>query len=103
MGQDERGADDDTDLAGAGGDVLEGAPAAGEQGESALAQAAQGTEQRIAGAGIDVQLAPAGGLPDRDMDADARAVVSGVGQGGEPGRGGLVQGGQGVDPGGGEI
>jgi hypothetical protein len=58
MGQDERGAGDVTDLAGAGGDVLEGAPAASEQGESSFAQAAQGAEQRIAGAGIDVQLAP---------------------------------------------
>jgi hypothetical protein len=46
MGQDECGASDVTDLAGAGGDVLEGAPAAGEQGESSLAQTAQGTEQR---------------------------------------------------------
>ena len=51
MGEDERGAGDVADLARVGGDALEGAPAAGEQGESSLAQAAQGTEQRIAGAG----------------------------------------------------
>jgi hypothetical protein len=40
MGQDERGAGDVADSAGAGGDVLKGPPAAGEQGESAFAQAA---------------------------------------------------------------
>jgi hypothetical protein len=42
MGQDECGAGDVTDLAGAGGDVLEGAPAAREQGEAAFALATQG-------------------------------------------------------------
>ena len=36
--------------------MLQGAPAAGEQRESSFAQAAQGTEQRIAGAGIDIQF-----------------------------------------------
>jgi hypothetical protein len=40
MGENERGAGDVTDLAGAGCDVPEGAPAPGEQGESAFAQAA---------------------------------------------------------------
>jgi hypothetical protein len=43
MGEDERGAGDVADFAGAGGDVLEGAPAAGEQGKPAFSQAAQGT------------------------------------------------------------
>jgi hypothetical protein len=37
MGEDERGTGDVADLAGAGGDVLQGAPAAGEQRESAFA------------------------------------------------------------------
>jgi hypothetical protein len=46
--------------------VLKGAPAAGEQGEPAFAQAAQGAEQRVAGAGIDIKVPPAGGLLDRD-------------------------------------
>jgi hypothetical protein len=41
MGKDEGGAGDVADLAWAGGDVLEGAPAAGEQGEPAFSQAAQ--------------------------------------------------------------
>ena len=36
MSEDERGSGDIADLAGAGGDVLEGAPAAGEQGEPAF-------------------------------------------------------------------
>jgi hypothetical protein len=43
MGEDERGAGDVADFAEAGGDVLEGAPAAGEQGKPAFSQAAQGT------------------------------------------------------------
>ena len=83
MGEDEGGAGDVTDSAGAGGDVLKGAPAAGEQGEPAFAQAAQGAEQRVAGAGIDIEVPPAGGLLDRDAEADARAVVAGVGEGGQ--------------------
>ena len=37
------------------------------------------------------------------MDPDARAVVSRVGQGGQPGRGSPVQRGQGVDAGGGDV
>ena len=41
MGQDECGAGDVPDLAGADGDVLKGAPAAGDQRESAFPQAAQ--------------------------------------------------------------
>jgi len=40
MGEDECGASDVADFAGAGGDVLEGAPAAGEQGEPAFPETA---------------------------------------------------------------
>ncbi|GAA0954953.1 hypothetical protein GCM10009560_78950 [Nonomuraea longicatena] len=40
MGEDEGGAGDGADCAGAGGDVPEGPPAAFEQGESAFAEAA---------------------------------------------------------------
>jgi hypothetical protein len=58
MGEDERGAGDVADFAGAGGDVLEGAPAAGEQGEPAFAQAPQRALDRIAGAAIDIQSRP---------------------------------------------
>jgi hypothetical protein len=78
MGQDERGAGDAADFAGAGGDVLQGAPPAGEQGEPAFAQAAQGPLDRITGAGIDVEFPAAGGLFDGNQDADARALISGV-------------------------
>src|SRR5215475_15427706 len=103
MGQDEGGAGDVADFAGAGGDVLEGAPAAGEQGEPAFAKAAQGTLDGVAGAGIDVEFLLAGGLFDGDEDADAGAVVAGVGEGGQAGRGRGVEGGQGVEAGGGDV
>jgi len=56
MGEDERGAGDVADFAGAGGDVLEGAPAAGEQGEPAFAEAAQGTLESVAGTGVDIEF-----------------------------------------------
>ena len=69
MGEDERGAGDIADFARAGGDVLEGAPAAGEQDEPAFAQAAHRALDGIAGAGIDIQFPPACGLFDRDVDA----------------------------------
>src|SRR5215469_14484324 len=48
MGEDRRGAGDVADLARAGGDVLEGAPALVEQGEPAFAQAAQGPLDGVA-------------------------------------------------------
>ena len=37
------------------------------------------------------------------MNADARAVIAGIGQGGQVSRGGQVQRGQGVDAGGGDV
>jgi hypothetical protein len=97
MGEDEGGAGDVADFAGAGGDVLEGAPAAGEQGEPAFTQAGQGALDGVAGAGVYVQFLPAGGLFDGDEDAEAGAVVAGVGEGGgrsrQPGRGQTGRGG----------
>jgi hypothetical protein len=80
MGEDEGGAGDVADLAGAGGDVLEGAPALGDQGKPSFAQAAQRALDGVAGAGIDIEVPPARGLFDRDMDADSGAVVTGVGR-----------------------
>jgi hypothetical protein len=74
---------------------------AGEQGESAFAQAAQRAQQGVAGAGADIEFPPAGRLPDRDMDAGA--VVARVGEGGQPGCGDGVQHGQGVAAGGGDV
>jgi hypothetical protein len=41
MGEDERGFDDGADLVGAAGEVVQGAPAADEDGEAAFAEAAQ--------------------------------------------------------------
>jgi hypothetical protein len=46
-------------------------------------QAAQRAEQGVAGAGVDIEVLPAGGLLDRDVDPDAGTVVAGVGQGGQ--------------------
>src|SRR6516165_7345193 len=103
MGEDEGGAGDVTDLAGAGGDVLEGARALVEQGEPAFAQAAQRALKGVAGAGVDVEFPPVGRLFDRDVDAHSSAVVPQVGQGGQSGGGGVVEGGQSMDAGGGQI
>ena len=106
MGEDECGAGDVADLAGAGGDVLEGAPAAGEQGEPAFSQAAQGALDCVAGAGIDVEFPRAGRLFDGYMNADADAVVTGsakVGRSAAAARYSPVQRGQGVGAGGGDV
>jgi len=56
MGEDERGAAMSPILLGLGGDVLQCAPATGEQGEPAFPEAAQGTLDGVAGTGIDVQF-----------------------------------------------
>jgi hypothetical protein len=48
----------------------------------AFAQAAQRAKQRVAGAGIDVEVLSARGLLDRNVHADASAVVAGIGQAG---------------------
>jgi len=82
MGEDQGGADDVSDLARAGGDVMEGAPAAGGQGEPALAQAAKRPLEPVIGACIDIEVPAVWGVPDGDADADPGAFVSGVGQGG---------------------
>jgi hypothetical protein len=94
MGEDEGGAGDVADLAGAGGDVLEGVPALVEQGEPASAQAAQGSLDGVAGAGVNIELPAVSRLFDRYVDAYSGAVVAVVGQGGQSGGGGVVEGGQ---------
>src|SRR5437764_13440140 len=96
MRENKRRAGDVADFARAGGDVVEGAPPAGEQGEPSFPQAAQGTLEGIAGTGIDVKFAAARWLPDGNQDSDARAVITGVGQGGQAGGGSLVERGQGM-------
>jgi hypothetical protein len=65
--------------------------AAGERGESAFAQAAQGPLGGIAGAGVYVGVLVPGWLFDRDVNADAGAVIAGVGEGGQPDGGGPVR------------
>src|SRR3974390_139742 len=103
MGEDEGGAGDVADFAGAGGDVLEGAPALVEQGEPAFAQAARRALEGVTGAGVDIQFAPIGGLFDGHQDADSGAVVAGVCEGGQSSGGGAVEGGQGMGAGGGQV
>ena len=71
MGDDERRAGDVADFAGAGGDVVKGAPPAGEQREPSFPEAAQGTLESVAGAGIDVKFPAARRLLDGNQDADA--------------------------------
>ena len=84
MGEDEGCAGDVADLAGAGGDVLEGAPAAGEQGEAAFAQGAEGALDGVAGAGVDIEFAPACRLSGREVNADAGALYPGSARVGRP-------------------
>ena len=67
---------DTADFAGACGDVLEGAPAAGKQSEPAVPEAGQGTLDGIAGAAIEIEFLPAGRLFDWDEDAGAGALVA---------------------------
>jgi hypothetical protein len=83
MGEDDCGFDDVADLAGAGGDVVETAPAAGEHGESAFAQAAQAAQQGVVGAIVHVEYLVTGGLFDRGVHPDTRAFVAAVGQCGQ--------------------
>jgi hypothetical protein len=47
VGEDEGGLNDVADLAGAGGDVVQGAPSAGEYGETTFTEAAQAAEQAL--------------------------------------------------------
>ena len=60
--------------------MLEGGPALGEQGEPALAAAAQVAQLRIPGAGTDVGLLVPCGLFHRDKDFDPGAFVAAVGE-----------------------
>jgi len=103
MGEDEGGAGDVADLGGAGGDVLQGAPAAGKQGEPAFAEAAQGPLDGVAGTGINIEFTAVWRLLDRDVQADASAFIARIGQGGKAACGGPVDRWQGVAAGGGDV
>jgi len=61
LGEDEGGAGYLGGAIGVGGDVLEGGPALGEQGEPALSPASEVAEQRVPGAGVNIRSSfPAG-------------------------------------------
>ena len=62
LDEDERGLGDGADSAGAGGGMLESAPALGEQRKAALAETAGAADEGVAGAGIDIQF-PGSGRP----------------------------------------
>src|SRR5689334_7258201 len=96
MGEHEGRLCDVSDPLWAGGDVLQDAPASDQQGESAFAEAAQRAQQRVVGAGVDVEAAVVGGLLDRGVHADASSFVAGIGQGRQPAGGSGVQGTEGV-------
>jgi hypothetical protein len=64
-------------LAGACGDVLECASAAGDQGESAFSVAARRVQQSIAGMSAEIKFRSLYGLHDRHVEADARGLVVG--------------------------
>jgi len=85
--------------------VLECAPAFLEFGGCAFAEGAQVPDQGVRGAGVGVEglFRLARGAADRDVDADAGADVALVGEGRQAVGGGLVEGGQGVDAGGGDV
>jgi hypothetical protein len=83
VGEHDGGFGDIADAVGAGGDVLQDAPAAHRQGEAAFAERPHRAAERVGGAVVPAEAAPIGGLLERDMDADADAdaVVAGVGVG----------------------
>src|SRR5262249_49011920 len=99
MVEDECGAGDVAGLAWAGADVLQDAPADGEQGEPAFARATQGTLSTVASAGMEVKFPTTGWLLARDEDADPGAVVPRAGQGVQASCGGPVWGRRGMGAG----
>jgi hypothetical protein len=103
MSERERGFDDVADLARARGDVVQGASASGEYGEAAFAQTTQASQERVVGAGVDVEDLVASRLFDRGMYADAGAVVAAVGEGRQSSGGCGVQRAQHVLAGGGQV
>jgi hypothetical protein len=78
-----RGLGEFTDAAGADGDALECAPAAGEQGEAAFTETANRAQQHVVGLVVWGEGLPVGGLFGRYLDALTRTLVAGVGQRGQ--------------------
>lgn len=64
MGEDKRCSGDVADSAGAEGEVLEGSPAVFEQGESAFAEAAEGSQEFVVGAVVRAEGLAFAGLFD---------------------------------------
>jgi hypothetical protein len=64
-----RGLGEFADAAGADGDALEGAPAAGEQGEAGFTDAANRAQQRVVGLAVRGEDLPTAGLLDRRLNA----------------------------------
>lgn len=80
VGEDKGGfCGDVTDLLWAGGDLVQGTPSAGEQGEAAFTLAAQCSQQGVTGAGVDVEAATVGRWAGRGVHAGAGALGAGVG------------------------
>lgn len=63
--------------------MAQGLPAAGEDGEAALAEGAQAAEQGVVGAGIDIQPPAVGWMFDGGVHADAGAGVAAASQRGQ--------------------
>src|ERR1700690_940849 len=85
MGKDEGGAGDVAGFTGAGRDVLQSTPVADEQ---ANPRSPRQRRERWRALRVRVLISgscPTGELPNRNVDADARAVITGISQGGQPG------------------
>jgi hypothetical protein len=85
---------------GVGGDVLEGGPALGQQGEPSLVTVVQVAEQCVPGAVVNVEFLVPGGVLEGDEDSDPGALIAAVGEGRHSQAGGAVEGGEGVPAGG---
>jgi len=92
LGEDECGLDYFGGSPRAGGDVLEGGPALGEQGECSFSLAAEAAQKAVSGFGVRVGLLASRRVLDRDEDSDPGAFVAAVGQRGQSEGGGAVEG-----------
>lgn len=80
--EDKGGADNLGELAGAGGGVLEGSPALGEQGEPAFSLESEAAQERVPGLAAGGETLASAGVLHRDVNADPGTLVAAVGQGG---------------------
>src|SRR5512135_2997951 len=103
--EDEGSFGDGADAVGAEGDVLERAPAFFQLGRSPFAQCPRSAQERVAGmsVGVKPQVGAAAWFLEGMVDADAGTLVAGIGEGGQAIGGRLVQRGQAVLAGGGDV